>query len=102
MIETVSAAEAKTHLSELLSRVAHGKERIVIERRGKPVAALVPVDELYDMRYRGAQPPQRRSMADLFEELAKLPSVDDEIIDKMVEDIYAERRRGVPGLDGAQ
>ena len=39
------------------------------------------------MRYQSAQPQRQRSMADLFEELAKLPSVDDEIIDKMIEDI---------------
>jgi prevent-host-death family protein len=42
----ISAAEAKTNLSELLSRVAYGGERFVIERRGKPVAALVSVDEV--------------------------------------------------------
>jgi len=41
-------------------------------------------------------------MAGLFEELAKLPSVDDEVIDKMVEDIYAERHRGVPDPDAAR
>ena len=37
----VGAFEAKTHLSDLLARVADG-ERIVITRRGKPVAMLVP------------------------------------------------------------
>ena len=39
---TVGAYEAKTHLSELLDRVAKG-ERIVITRHGTPVAALEPV-----------------------------------------------------------
>ncbi len=38
---TVGSYEAKTHLPELLERVARG-ERIVITRRGKPVAMLVP------------------------------------------------------------
>jgi prevent-host-death family protein len=38
---TVGTFEAKTHLSELLERVARG-ERIVITNRGKPVAMLVP------------------------------------------------------------
>lgn len=38
----VGAYEAKTHLSELLERVARG-ERIVITRHGTPVAALTPV-----------------------------------------------------------
>jgi prevent-host-death family protein len=39
---SVGAYEAKTHLPELLDRVEKG-ERIVITRRGLPVAALVPV-----------------------------------------------------------
>lgn len=34
--------EAKTHLSDLLRRVAAGEE-IVISRGGRPVARLVPV-----------------------------------------------------------
>ena len=38
---SVGTFEAKTHLSELLERVARG-ERIVITNRGKPVAMLVP------------------------------------------------------------
>jgi prevent-host-death family protein len=41
----VSAAQAKAKLSELLARVAYGDERYVIERRGKPVAALVSVED---------------------------------------------------------
>jgi prevent-host-death family protein len=41
---SVGAFEAKTHLSELLDRVARG-ERIIITRHGVPAAILVPVDE---------------------------------------------------------
>jgi prevent-host-death family protein len=40
---TVGAYEAKTHLAQLLDRVAEG-ERIVITRHGKPAAVLAPVD----------------------------------------------------------
>lgn len=39
---TVSVAEAKKSLSELLGRVAYGKETITILKRGKPMAKLVP------------------------------------------------------------
>lgn len=39
---SVSVAEAKKHLSELLGRVAYGKEQIIITRRGRPMAKLVP------------------------------------------------------------
>lgn len=40
---TVGAYEAKTHLSDLLARVARG-ERIVITKHGVPVAVLQPPD----------------------------------------------------------
>jgi prevent-host-death family protein len=38
---TVGAYEAKTHLPELLARVARG-ESILITKHGQPVAQLVP------------------------------------------------------------
>lgn len=40
---TVGAYEAKTHLSELLARVAKG-ERVTITKHGIPVAVLQPPD----------------------------------------------------------
>lgn len=42
-MESVGAYEAKTHLPELLKRVARG-ERITITRHGVPVAVLHPPD----------------------------------------------------------
>jgi prevent-host-death family protein len=42
-METVGAYEAKTHLTQLLERVAKG-EKITITRHGVPVATLQPAD----------------------------------------------------------
>ena len=42
---TVSVAEAKQHLADLLGRVASAKEHVTITRRGKPMAVLVPPEE---------------------------------------------------------
>ena len=44
--ERVNVAKAKKHFSELLGQVAFGKKRILITKRGKPMARLVPADEL--------------------------------------------------------
>lgn len=44
--EYYNVAEAKKHFSELLNRVAYGRERIKIAKRGKPLAMLVPPAEL--------------------------------------------------------
>ena len=43
------AFEAKTHLSELLDRVELGEE-LVIARRGRPVARLVPIADANQQR----------------------------------------------------
>ena len=38
--------EVKAQLSEFIGRVAYGRERVLILRHGKPVAALVSVEDL--------------------------------------------------------
>jgi prevent-host-death family protein len=40
----VNVADAKRDFSDLLGRVSYGRESIVIMRRGKPIAKLVPLD----------------------------------------------------------
>jgi len=46
-MDQIGAFEAKNRLSALLDRVEQGEE-IVITRRGKPVAKLVPVGPGFD------------------------------------------------------
>jgi prevent-host-death family protein len=67
MIHEVGAFEAKTHLSELLEKVRRG-DRVVITRRGVPVAVLVPpaeakgrhvaevIDKIRELRERTRRP----------------------------------------------
>lgn len=43
-IERFNVAEAKQRFSDLLGRVAYGRERVMITRRGRPMAMLVPVE----------------------------------------------------------
>ena len=56
-MESVGAYEAKTHLSQLLNRVAEGEE-IEITRHGVPVAVLAP--------------PRRRSQAEIRQTIEEL------------------------------
>ena len=44
----IGAFEAKTHFSQLLERAAKGEE-IVITKRGKPYAKIVPVVTTHDV-----------------------------------------------------
>lgn len=43
--QTISVAEAKKLFSELLGKVAYGNEQIIITKRGKPMARLVPAEQ---------------------------------------------------------
>jgi prevent-host-death family protein len=45
MAKVVPVREFRTRLSELLSQVADRRDHILVTRNGKPVAALVPIDE---------------------------------------------------------
>ena len=76
-LSRVNVAEAKKSLSELLGRVAFGKETITIVKRGRPMARLVPVP-----------PEDRGSLADVKGWLG-----DDHPFFKNIEEIVAERHK---------
>jgi len=46
MDQTVSVAEAKNKFSDLLNRVIYRRERIIVTKRGKPVGAIISIEEL--------------------------------------------------------
>ena len=43
---TLDLTQARAHLTESVNRVSYRGERIVIQKHGRPVAALVPVEDL--------------------------------------------------------
>lgn len=43
---TLSTTEAQEQFSDLLRRVASGKERIVLTRAGEELVAVVPIEDL--------------------------------------------------------
>jgi prevent-host-death family protein len=46
MLEPVSATEARANFQDIINRVEYGKERILIERHGKPVVAVIGLEDL--------------------------------------------------------
>ena len=46
MYSTITTMGLRDGLADVLSRVRHAHERVVVTRSGKPVAAIIPVDEL--------------------------------------------------------
>jgi len=43
---TVTTAEARKKLAEIVNKVAYGKEPIILTRRGEEIAALISMEEL--------------------------------------------------------
>jgi prevent-host-death family protein len=42
----VSVSEARETFAELVNRAAYGHERVLVARRGRPVAAIVPIEDV--------------------------------------------------------
>ena len=48
---TVTTAEARKKLAEIVNKVAYGKEPVVLTRRGEEIAALISMEELALLQY---------------------------------------------------
>ena len=48
--EKVSIAEVKSSFSEYISKVAYAGERILITKRGKPIAGLISYNEFKNLK----------------------------------------------------
>ena len=90
MADVLNVAEVKKRLSELMSRAAYKNERFLIERRGKPMAALVSTDDLARLET------QTVASRGLLAAVGALADFDE--LDQMIENIYRQREqaRGRP------
>jgi prevent-host-death family protein len=88
----MSAAQAKAQFSSLLAEVAYGGQHIIIERRGKPFAALVSVDDLERIeQYRPTSARPRGALA----LVGAWREVEDVDMDSLVVDIYGQREKNM-------
>ena len=82
MKEIFSLTSAKARFSEIISRLIHKKDTVVITRKGKEVAVLLPVE-----KYRRLE---ERKQGGLLDAVGGLADLDSEIKD-MVKAIYDAR-----------
>ncbi len=82
MKEVYSLTSAKARFSEIISRLIHKKEAVVITRKGKEVAVLLPVE-----KYRQLEERKRGGLLDAAGGLADL----DNEIEDMVKTVYDAR-----------
>lgn len=85
----VGSREARNKFSELLGSVRFGKEEVIMERSGKPMAALIPI-EIYE-RFIA----ERRVRFEVLESIRScLPDISSEEIEKDVSYAISMVREG--------
>jgi len=94
-IETaMKLTDAKPQLSQVVNRVARGESRVVVEKSGLPVVAIISVDEY--RRFRAQEESAEARRAALFEKLARfsdaLADIPDNELDRTLAKATEDRR----------
>ncbi len=90
MSKTVPLAKMKSHLSEYIAKSTYKRERFIITKRNKQVAALVNIDDLQLIE----QKEERLGLASL---IGKWKHFDE--LEKSLVDIPKLRKKGGTGRD---
>ena len=85
MADVLGVGEAKKRFSELMSRVAYRRERFLIERRGRPMVALVPAEDLERLEHEPVAPKGLLAAVGAW--------ADYEGLDQLVKSIYRQREK---------
>jgi prevent-host-death family protein len=93
--ETLNSTEARAHWGRVLGEVQRGGKRVVIERDGVPVAAIISADEL--RRFEQWERYQRQAKTAFFEAVDRLQELnrdaDPEEIERLIAGAVEEVRR---------
>ena len=52
----MSTVKARENFSDMINKAAYGNQRIILTRRGKPLVAVVSLDELEALKANAAEP----------------------------------------------
>ena len=83
----ISIAEAKSKFSEIIARTIYAGERFIVRQRGKPVAAIVGIDDLKKIQLTNSSEDTGTLLA------AAEAWADFKDLDRVIEDIYRSRRK---------
>ena len=95
MVKRVSAAQAKAQLSALVAEVAYAGQHVIIERRGKPLAALVSVEDLERLeqdREASLRPQGALALVGAW------PDIEEPDLELPVEEIFSQRHQDLGRL----
>jgi len=86
----IGVAEAKNRFSEILAKAAFAGQRFIVERRGKPMAAIIGIQE-YEEFVKSQQEQRRRRFEGLRAAAANMP--EGEALDLAQEAVDSVRHR---------
>ena len=96
----IPASKVRGQISEVISRVAYGGERVIISRNGKAQVAVIPIADLDRLKQFDEQRDARRrraaqAVADIQEESARsgVSKLTDEEINAEISEARQTRRR---------
>jgi prevent-host-death family protein len=89
--KTLSASEARANWSQTLNQVARGKSRVIVEKSGIPVAAIVTPDDFARVIRLEAEREARFAVIDRIRDALK--DVPDEELEREIPKAVAEARR---------
>ncbi len=87
MAKHISARDARNRFADLMGSVHYGREEIIVERSGRPMAALIPID-MYERLVA-----ERRARFEVMDRIrSRLPDRPSEEIEKDLAEAIAEIR----------
>jgi prevent-host-death family protein len=89
MTKSFSTADIKARLSEMIGKVIYGQERLVVLRRGKPVAALVSLQDLRRLEALDAAGDETPDVHPIMRVFGGWAERDD--LDTLIDEIYQHR-----------
>ncbi|MEO7909104.1 MAG: type II toxin-antitoxin system Phd/YefM family antitoxin [Roseiflexaceae bacterium] len=89
MTKSFSTADIKARLSEMIGKVVYGHERLVVLRRGKPVAAIVSLQDLRRLEALDASGTEKTDAHPIMRAFGGWAKRDD--LDTLIDEIYQNR-----------
>lgn len=90
MVSVVKASDARQQLSEILNTVFRQNTRVLVERSGIPVAAIVPASDLERLQHLDAE--RERAFATLTEFSTAFSGIPEEELEREIAKAIAEAR----------
>lgn len=79
----MNTIDAKEQFADLINRVAHSKERVILTRRGKEIAAIIPLEDLKLL----LETQDKRDVREAIDALKEARSVGTFTLDQLKEEI---------------